>query len=274
MSDSEIDANFAVIANLNGFLDAPAYGLFAALRDLHADPVAPVLEIGVFCGRSLAAIASLYPGRPAIGVDPFFADFANSPSFDDEAEILTSKAGAASPDERQRLFWAAVAQLDALNGSARRSTIALHKVTEAEFTNYNDQRFQLMHIDGEHTYQAVRFSLDHLDSTLMPGGWLVVDDFLHPGFPGISEAVHTHPRFRHDLIPVAYGFNKAVFLWRPAPGLADTMKSALITRYQSAEYVIREMHDGAPVIELREAAVGKERKSIGRRLKHLIGGNR
>jgi hypothetical protein len=271
--DERMRSDFALIAGLRGFLELDAYFLLSVLRELAFQPGVPVLEVGVFCGRSLAAIATLYNDVPVHGVDPFFADFESSPAFADEADILSAKADRQTPEERIAALRDTLAGLDRKNGTALAKNVVLHRMTEAEFLSKNRERFQLIHIDAEHTFAAVKASLDRLPETLAPKGWFVIDDFLNPGFPDISEAVHTHPLFRRGLWPVVYGANKAVFLRAEAEaGPVAELRKKMAARFGAAGAVVRIMHDGAPMVEM--AGFGqpvKRKKTLGARLRRLVG---
>lgn len=265
--------DFALVANLRGFFELDAYLLISALRALVFHPRAPVLEVGVFCGRSLAAIASLYPEVRIHGVDPFYADFEGSPAFADEAGLLRAKAAGQTPDARIAALKKTLAALDRHNGTSLEKNLVLHRTTEAEFLSGNREQFQLVHIDADHSFAAVSNSLDHMQKTLMPNGWLVFDDFLNPGFPDISEAVHTHPLFRRGLWPIVYGANKGVFLRAESEeGLVRDLRARLAAHFEAMGTAVRKMHDGAPMVELAEfAQPAKPRKTLAQRLRRLAG---
>lgn len=264
--------DFALISTLRGFFERDAFLLFKTLRDVNFHAGAPVLEVGVFCGRSLTAIATLYPDVPVHGVDPFYADFDVSPAFADEAGLLAEKSAGQTPEARIAAIGGVLRALDRQNGTGIADRVQLHRQTEAEFTAANSERFQLIHIDADHSFEAVTASLDSLPKVLLPGGWLVLDDFLNPGFPDISEAVHTHPLFRRALWPVVYGANKAAFLYGENETAARELRGRIAERYRAAGGVIRLMHDGAPMVDIPELkSPQKPAKTLGRRLRRLFG---
>lgn len=66
------------------------------------------------------------------------------------------------------------------------------------------------HIDGAHYVDAVVNDLMKTQQQMVPGGIIVVDDFLHVGFPGVNEGCHRFlsvetPRL---VVPFAAGANK------------------------------------------------------------------
>lgn len=273
MIDGRMRRDFALISRLRGFFELDAFLLFKTLRELNFHPQVPVLEVGVFCGRSLAALASLYPDVPVHGVDPFYADFGSSPAFADEAGLLKDKSAGQTPEARISAIGETLAALDRQNGTALTRNVILHRTTDSEFLAANSEGFQLIHIDAEHTFAAVTASLDHLPKTLVPNGWLVLDDFLNPGFPDISEAVHAHPLFRRGLWPVVFGANKAVFLYADSETpLARDLRAKIESRYRAEGAVVRPMHDGTPMVDVPELARPlKPKKTLAARLKRLVG---
>jgi len=271
INDETLRRNFEVIERLRGWFDLEACMLLGELRALRFQEALPILEVGVFCGRSLAALASLYPDVRTLGVDPFYPDFGQSPAFADEAEILRAKAADTGPEERIAALQRALAELDRRNGTGLSAHVTLHRETEEAFLARNTERFQLIHIDGEHTFAAVTRSLDHLPRTLAANGWLIVDDFLHAGFPDISEAVHRHPSFRRDLWPIAFGANKGVFLRTADIDGVRACTAGLAERYRTMGAVLREMHDGALAVDLSHVARRPtSKRGLGRRLRRMF----
>ena len=69
---------------------------------------------------------------------------------------------------------------------------------------------RFVHIDGAHYVDAVVSDLVKAQQHVVPGGIVVVDDFLHSGFPGVAEGCHRYllhatPRL---LVPFGVGKNK------------------------------------------------------------------
>jgi SAM-dependent methyltransferase len=154
-----------------------------------------VLEIGVYHGKSAIALASLRgKGKKLYAIDLFDA----MQSYDDPDAALGMKASFLHHMQRFH------PKLDFVNVIAKPSS----NVRPAELGS----AFSFCHIDGDHsqgqTYQD--FQLCH--AVLMPGGILAVDDFFNPLFPGVSEAAFKFSLdYPGELIPLAVGFNKALF---------------------------------------------------------------
>jgi predicted O-methyltransferase YrrM len=245
---------FPLIHRLPGFLTADMLQLFSFMAQMIPSGN-PVLEIGVFCGSSLAGLACAFPDAGIVGVDPFFQDFGSSPAFPEEAEFLTLASNFMSPEKRKENLWAVLRALDEQHAGL--SSVKRVRLVESTQTEYlqgflGRERFQLIHIDGEHTYQAIKDCLDALVLVLDPCSWIVVDDLLNAGFPDISEAVHQHPSYRTEFWPAFYGFNKGVFLYRPrSADYLASIKFQFKTLYAGSDYVLREMHDGAVYVARR-----------------------
>jgi len=266
--NSDIESDFAVLSQLNGFLDLEAFRLFFHLAKFR-EPEIPILEIGVYCGRSLAGLACAFDDVPLVGVDPFYAEFHDSPAFEDEANFLIQASGNLSPGERKKEFWRVVNVLEKKHVTAFRSRIRLKEVTQDEFfkSELGKLKYQLCHVDGEHTFSAVKDCLDVLDELLVRRAWLIIDDLFNPGFPDISEAVHTHKGHRKTFWPVFFGFNKGVYLYRPEPDdFLAAVKAHLAKCYSSAPYAVRLMHDNSIEVNVEVPSVGNPANRIRRSL--------
>jgi len=70
-------------------------------------------------------------------------------------------------------------------------------------------RFRLFSIDGGHTVVHVLNDLRLVERVMVPGGVVIVDDFMHPKWPGVTEGLHIYCTDRASrLVPFAYGNNK------------------------------------------------------------------
>lgn len=245
---------FSIIESIPGFFTYDMLLLFNSLNEMRPSEK-PILEIGVFCGKSLAGLAIAFPNNKITGIDPFYPNFLESPAFEDEAIYLSKASNNLSPEERKDIFWKKMKELEKIipNFSAN-ERITITEITQNEFISINDQsnKFQLIHIDGEHTYQAIIDCLDALPSLLAENAWIIVDDILNPGFPDISEAMHSHSSYRKIIWPIFYGFNKGVYLFNPTnPSVISKSQKTLITLYSRPEYAYRILFDGAIEVERR-----------------------
>ena len=62
-------------------------------------------------------------------------------------------------------------------------------------------RVRLFHLDGDHTRPSLAHDLELATSVLCPGGLIVLDDMLHPGYPMLMVAVHEYLQ-RHPEMTV------------------------------------------------------------------------
>ncbi|QCK84290.1 class I SAM-dependent methyltransferase [Phreatobacter aquaticus] len=139
-----------------------------------------VAEIGTFEGRFFIAMAlALQPGEHAYGFDVF-----------------------TWPDDKV---------LDRLDASA-----ALHGLTSAHYTTLRHDSgtldvatfgrmtggkpLRFIHIDGDHSPEALTHDLALAHAALHPKGLICLDDMLHPGYPFLVVTVHAyltaHPEMR------------------------------------------------------------------------------
>jgi hypothetical protein len=55
--------------------------------------------------------------------------------------------------------------------------------------DFEDQRYRIIHVDGDHTAEMAYIDIENSFNHLSPGGVVIVDDMFHPQFPGVTEAV-------------------------------------------------------------------------------------
>ncbi|MBS0242648.1 MAG: class I SAM-dependent methyltransferase [Proteobacteria bacterium] len=128
-------------------------------------------EIGAFEGRFLIAMAhALEPGERAVGMDIF--EWPNA-EVKDRFEANCSRHGLS----RDRVVtW----KVD--SGSA----------TAAEVTAKAGGPIRMFHVDGEHSRAALTKDLELATASIAPGGLIVLDDMLHPGYPTLMVAVQAY----------------------------------------------------------------------------------
>ncbi|NJO46845.1 MAG: glycosyltransferase [Oscillatoriales cyanobacterium RM2_1_1] len=127
------------------------------------------LEVGVRRGRSMAQVLAESPQTQAYGFDLWIPNYASVP----EAGIYTTNPG---PEfvlgELQKL---AIPQLPTLiRGDSHQ------KLPEFFANPQNPQQFDLIYIDGDHSYEGAKLDLDVAFAHLASGGALIFDDISHP----------------------------------------------------------------------------------------------
>jgi predicted O-linked N-acetylglucosamine transferase (SPINDLY family)/glycosyltransferase involved in cell wall biosynthesis/predicted O-methyltransferase YrrM/ubiquinone/menaquinone biosynthesis C-methylase UbiE len=127
------------------------------------------LEVGVRRGRSMAQVLVESPQTKAYGFDLWIPNYASVP----EQGIYTTNPG---PEF----------VLSELNKIGVKNYPTLiqgnsHQTLPAFFANSNNpQEFDLIYIDGDHSYQGAKLDLDIAFAHLAPGGALIFDDICHP----------------------------------------------------------------------------------------------
>lgn len=235
-----------VISLLPGFMGADAFKLFKILAEISQKNNAPLLEIGVFCGKSLLALSYAFPDNKIVGVDPFF-DWTDTSEPEDagHAVLYHSKARQQTREQRIKSF----NQISFINGKDK--NIQLDIVTQEKFLAYDvERKFQLVHLDGEHNYKAIRDFFNQADKILEQNSLIIIDDFFNPAYPGIVEALYTDSNWLTNIFPLFYGFNKAVFLYRPyTKGSVTDLIQQISARIDSRIYHTNiNQHDGSLVV--------------------------
>jgi predicted O-methyltransferase YrrM len=174
--DHYLDQGYATVPGMSSrFAAAISCGLMRIQTDLGVNGCAA--EIGPFEGRFFIALAhALQPGETALGIDLF--DWPN-PEVADRFEANCVKHGVA-PD--RRIAWKADSR-----------TMQPAELIE----RLGGRRVRFFHIDGEHSRAALTKDLELATAVLAPGGLVVLDDMLHPGYPTLMVAVHDYLR-RHS----------------------------------------------------------------------------
>lgn len=147
--------------------------------------VGDVLEIGSYFGRSAALLARcLQPGETLVACDAFERETQDSYASTPSVEDLRRAIGLVNPDFD-------FGQLDA------RSCLS----TELDLAP--TARFRFVHIDGGHDAETAYHDIAFAAARLLPRGVIAVDDYAHPDWPGVTEAVDrflgTHAATHHVM---------------------------------------------------------------------------
>jgi SAM-dependent methyltransferase len=141
-----------------------------------------LLEIGCYHGRSAAVLAMhLRDGEHLVLVDAF------------DLPLAEPYGDTPTPERVRRNLAAAVPGLDP-------ERVTIHRADSRDLVLPETLRVRFAHVDGGHDAETVRSDLETCATRLIPGGVIAVDDFAHPGWPGVTEAVRPflsdHPAFR------------------------------------------------------------------------------
>lgn len=176
--DDYLENGFSGVLGMSSrFATAICCGLLRIQREIGV--TGPVAEIGPFEGRFFIGLAlALAPGERALGIDLF--------NWPDAAVIdrLAANCARHGIAESQRVLWTA-------DSRDMRPAELLAKL--------DGQRARLIHIDGEHSRSALTKDLELATAALQPGGLLVLDDMLHPGYPTLVVAVQEYLERHADM---------------------------------------------------------------------------
>lgn len=174
-----------------------------------------VAEIGTFEGRLFVAMGlTLAPGEQAYGFDLFtWPD-------DKVAERLAANAGA--------------------NGLPAERYVTRHfnsgDLSARDFSGLTGRRpLRLIHIDGDHSLEALAHDLMLAQDVLHRQGLIVLDDMLHPGYPFLVVAVHEHLKKHPDMRVMAV-IDREDIVGAPKFVLCRTDAVVLYERYLMERY--------------------------------------
>jgi predicted O-methyltransferase YrrM len=166
----------------------PTYGFVGQLaRTIGANRLC---EVGVAYGYHAEHILDNMPEIEYFGIDPYLAGYDPSDPFvRDVAKLYADDPQLAL----NRLFSSVNCKLTKYDGRA--NLIRKKSVTGAEIMR--DGYFDIIYIDGDHTYDAVCEDLKAWYSKVRPGGIICGDDF---GWEGVRKAVLEFMGPRNKLV--------------------------------------------------------------------------
>lgn len=149
-----------------------------------APPGATLVEVGVFCGRSLAHLARMASdsgkGLRVVGVD----SFRGSPEF---ANLVMWEGRPFGEAPAGALISECYSQLDRADILDDVTLIVCDSTRAAEL--FADGSAWMVFLDGAHDEAGVAADIAAWGPKVAPGGYLAGDDLDVPGFPGVRAAV-------------------------------------------------------------------------------------
>lgn len=180
-----------------------------------------VVEIGSAWGKSafvLARLARLYDIGKTLCIDPWQSDYVVQ---NDEAGLLDSCIDDYDYDEVLRVF-----EMNLLPYNANdinylrmpsveaeqhyRQKLAVHSASFGS-TIYAGT-IAVLHIDGNHAYAAAQADIAAWSSHVVPGGWIIVDDYVWPYGDGPQRAGDEFMARNKAHIDCAFVMGTALFL--------------------------------------------------------------
>lgn len=87
-----------------------------------------------------------------------------------------------------------------------------YSLDSIEFSKIFDHRIDLLHIDGDHSYQGVTADAYAWVPKVKTGGYICFDDYEHEGLPDVTRAINDFMDKRDDIKFIdKYGNKLAVF---------------------------------------------------------------
>lgn len=216
---SELAATMAHSDAIPGMCD---YEKLLALHHIcRCAPEGDLVEIGTWWGKSafvLSRFAACYRLGKLLCIDPWSdADLVQG----DESGLVDSSSATANAQEAFEVFamnLSPYAHGD-INYLRMRSVEAVEVyrrtrlVLSEEFgpTEYCGQ-ISLLHIDGNHSLAAAKADIDGWAPWVMPGGWIVIDDYLWPYGDGPRRAADEFLTLYRETIRTAFVMGGALFV--------------------------------------------------------------
>jgi hypothetical protein len=157
-------------------------------------------EIGVFHGKFLLALASLSrPNGKVTALDVF----------DDQSKNID---GAGEGDlERLKQNVAAFGRKDVDYAYITVDSSAINLLERIELTR-NRGPFRLFSVDGCHMTEHTLRDLQTAQDCLAPGGVIILDDYMQPHWPGVTQAVSLFCANAPCVVPFLYAHHKLFFV--------------------------------------------------------------
>lgn len=177
---------FASIARVPGWFtyDDCAHFCLVLNTQFAAGARGDILEIGSYHGRSTIVLADcLQPGEKLVVCDPF-----------QRGEVYVGNP----PTPRD------------LRGNVQRALphfdlerLEIHEVYSKDLVLPPDSRFRFIHVDGSHEERDVILDLRLARRHLASGGVIVVDDYDHPDWTGVTAAVNIFLAEAPEMVTIA-----------------------------------------------------------------------
>ena len=218
-SELELSTLFRHANIIPGMCDDEKIG---ALCEIARHSVAgDIVEIGSAYGKSafvLARLARLYETGALLCIDPWQREFTVQ---HDATGLVDSLVNEFDSDEILRVF--EMSLLPYSNGKINylrlpSTEAAKHYATERDVTTsafgtttYCGQ-IAILHIDGNHNYEAARADVEAWSGHVLPGGWIIIDDYVWPYGDGPQRVGDEFLAANQSRISSAFVMGTALFL--------------------------------------------------------------
>ncbi len=167
-----VAALFRELRNVRGAftLDDAGHFLLTLRMQTHQGLTGDLLEIGSYHGRSTAVMCqALEPGERIHVCDAFENEGASEFAVKPTPEGLLRNIRRVNPD------------IDP-------AAIVIHNCLSQQLVLPDAQKFRFIHIDGGHDDATCYGDLQIAHRHILPGGVVVIDDYCHPHYPGVTSA--------------------------------------------------------------------------------------
>lgn len=198
------------------------YEKFLALTHVcRCVPDGDLVEIGTWWGKSafiLLRLAACHRIGRLLCVDPWSdADLVQN----DESGLVDSGSANADAQEAFEVFAMNLSPYapGGINYLRMPSTEALDVYRQTTIVHSEEfgrteycGRVALLHVDGNHRYASVKADIDDWSPLVMPGGWIVIDDYLWPYGDGPHRAANEFLVRQREVIRTAFVMGGALFI--------------------------------------------------------------
>lgn len=219
ISDIELSAIFRHANIIPGMCDDEK---ISALCEIARHTVAgDVVEIGSAYGKSafvLARLARLYGIGKTLCIDPWKSEYLVQ---NDAAGLVDDCIEYFDYDETLRIFemnllpysngdinYLRLPSTDAAQHYASRNVVTTHSFGQTSYSG----KIALLHIDGNHSYDAVHADALAWRRHVVPGGWIIIDDYIWPYGDGPQRVGDQLLAQYRERISSAFVMGTALFL--------------------------------------------------------------
>ncbi|EKS9914935.1 class I SAM-dependent methyltransferase [Burkholderia multivorans] len=174
------------------------------------------LEIGVYKGKYLSYLAAA-SGVPCVGMDVFIFDQQR-----DAERNIGDVARWANIENRVKLI-----QVNTRTHTPESFRNALYSA--------DVKQLSFASIDGDHSADGVAHDLTLVESALIPGGIIAVDDMYSGMSPEVSEGFFRYMHSGSHLRPIAFSDNK---LFMTTPGFDELYRIKLMVEMSKGDTLI------------------------------------
>lgn len=184
-------------------------------------PNGDVVEIGSWWGKSAFAflrLAQYFGIGKLLCVDPWSDSHlvqGDKGGFVDAASAQFSAAEALSVFQMNLLPFSRgdmnYLQMPSTEGAKHYRSLASVQTPSFGTTTYTG-RIALLHVDGNHSYENAKSDVETWSGLVMPGGWLVIDDYTWPFGDGPKHAGNEYLAENHARISTAFVMGGALFI--------------------------------------------------------------